>query len=409
MKQNLRFILLTLLCAVVTGAWGALTFESNTETGTITFGSGANATAINAAEVTGEDDLGNTWTITTEGTTSFNANSAYYQVGSGSKPATSITFTTTLPKSQTINSFVAKFGGFNGTAGDISLQVGDTEIGSGSLNASADVTVSSTQEAEGTVLTVTVTNIAKGVKCYSISYTYEKSGDDPPVIEDPIIEKTTFYKVDNTSQLVAGNEYILVAPLKKKAMAGINSSNNYRDSQDIEISDDNTIEVFEDEVAVLTLGGSKDAYTFRASDNDNYLAITSDANQLHSVTEATETNAFWSISNDFRVHNNQYTERYIECNNTYFRFAAYKSSQSKAYLYVKEGYQTGKSDPEVYFDKDFINITLNDLWEGKAINLLHKPDNLQVSVEISNPIVSYDIETGKIHTWPRYNYRFMGW
>lgn len=464
--------MLTLLCAVVTGAWGALTFESNTETGTITFGSGANATAINAAEVTGEDDLGNTWTITTEGTTSFTANSAYYQVGSSSKPATSITFTTTLPKSQTIKSFVAKFGGFNGTAGDISLQVGDTKVGSGSLNATSDVTVSSTQEAEGTVLTVTVTNIAKGVKCYSISYTYEKSGDNPPVSEheawfenskielevgestelflwkdpsdleiswtvlndDNAIEfnentlevvalaegsayviaswdssnstecyitvkaatpKAKFYKVDNTNQLVAGNEFIMVAEAKNKAMAGYGSSTNYRDAKDIEISD-KTIEVKEDEVAVLTLGGSKDAYTFLASDNNKYLALTSDANQLHSATEATETTALWTISSDFRVSNNKYTERYIECNNTDFRFATYKSSQSKAYLYVKEGYQTGKSDPEVYFDKDFINITLDDLWEGKAINLLHKPDNLQVSVEISNPIVSYDIETGKI-------------
>ena len=44
------------------------------------------------------------------------------------------------------------------------------------VHATADVTVSSTSEAAGTVLTVTVTDIEKGVKCYNISYTYEDDG-----------------------------------------------------------------------------------------------------------------------------------------------------------------------------------------------------------------------------------------
>jgi hypothetical protein len=144
------------------------------KTGTIIFGN--SGTKINSASVTGEDSQGNTWTITTEGTTSFTANSEYYQVGSGSKPATSITFTTTLPSSKPIKSMSAKFGGFNGTAGTVTLKVGDTTVGTGSLNATADVTVSSTSEAAGTVLTVTLTDIAKGVKCYNISYTYEDDG-----------------------------------------------------------------------------------------------------------------------------------------------------------------------------------------------------------------------------------------
>ena len=144
------------------------------KTGTIIFGN--SGTKINSASVTGEDSQGNTWTITTEGTTSFTANSEYYQVGSGSKPATSITFTTTLPSSKPIKSMSAKFGGFNGTAGTVTLKVGDTTVGTGSLNATADVTVSSTSEAAGTVLTVTLTDIEKGVKCYNISYTYEDDG-----------------------------------------------------------------------------------------------------------------------------------------------------------------------------------------------------------------------------------------
>ena len=69
----------------------------------------------------------------------------------------------------------AKFGGFNGTEGTVTLKVGDSTIGTGSLNATSDVTVNSTSTATGKVLTVTVTDISKGVKCYNISYTYSPS------------------------------------------------------------------------------------------------------------------------------------------------------------------------------------------------------------------------------------------
>lgn len=130
--------------------------------------------------MTAADDQGNSWKITTVGTTSFTQQPTYSQVGSGSKPATSITFTTTLPKEVKVTSMSAKFGGFGSTAGNIKLLVGDTEIGTGKLNAKNDVIVTSNTEASGTQLSVTVKNIAKGVKCYNISYTYEdESGKTP--------------------------------------------------------------------------------------------------------------------------------------------------------------------------------------------------------------------------------------
>ncbi len=154
-------------------------------TGTIAFGSASGSTPINSTSVTGDDSMGNTWTITTEGTSSFTQNAAYSQVGSGSSPATSITFTMTLPQQKIISAFEAKFGGFNGTVGDIALTVGNTTVGSGSLNGSTDVIVEATTTTEvGTVLTVTVTNIDKGVKCYYISYTLS----DAPVV--PVIDAT---------------------------------------------------------------------------------------------------------------------------------------------------------------------------------------------------------------------------
>ena len=141
------------------------------KTATITFGT--NKVKINAAAVNGNDDCNNSWTITTVGTTSFTQNADYSQVGASKKPATSITFTTTLPLDAEVGSIEAKFGGFSGTAGTVSLKVGDTSVGSGSLNAANDVTVSSTTTAAGNVVTVSITGISKGVKCYYIKVGYK--------------------------------------------------------------------------------------------------------------------------------------------------------------------------------------------------------------------------------------------
>ena len=141
-------------------------------TATIKFGT--NDVKINAASVTGDDDQGNTWTITTEGTTSFTTNAEYYQVGSSKAPATSITFTTTLPEGITkVDALSIKLGGFSGTAGDVTLDVDGTTIGEGSLSGTSDVTVSSTTSADGRTITITVDNIAKGVKVYNIVAEYE--------------------------------------------------------------------------------------------------------------------------------------------------------------------------------------------------------------------------------------------
>lgn len=185
MRKTFLLKPLLLLCALIVGGTSSVWAED--VSGTINFGSAAGSTQIkgktgDASPYTdsGTDSKGNTWTITTvtSNAKSFTQNAAYSQVGASSKPVTSITFTTTLPSSYTIKSFSAKFGGFSGTAGTVTLKVGETTVATGSLNASNDVVVNSTSTANGNVLTVTVTDIAKGVKCYSVSYTYS-TGDDP--------------------------------------------------------------------------------------------------------------------------------------------------------------------------------------------------------------------------------------
>jgi hypothetical protein len=198
MKKHLLFKSLLLLCALVVGtnAWAA------DVVGTINFGSASGSTNVNSASVSGNDSQGNTWTVTTAGTTSFTPNASYAQIGSSSKPATSITFTTTLASAQTIKAFSAKFGGFSGTQGTVTLKVGDTTVGTGSLNATTDVTVSATNTTtSGTVLTVTVTGISKGVKAYFISYTY---GNDTPT-------HTLTYSAENGSIAGVGAGSITVA------------------------------------------------------------------------------------------------------------------------------------------------------------------------------------------------------
>ena len=151
---------------------------------TINFGSATGSTKIQGSSSsgtgtvtytdTGNDSEGNTWTITTVSskTKSFTQNASYSQVGASKNPVTSITFTTTLDASATDISLRAKFGGFSDTAGTVTLKVGDTSIGTGSLSGTSDVTVTSSGTGSGTVLTVTVTGIAKGVKVYWIEATY---------------------------------------------------------------------------------------------------------------------------------------------------------------------------------------------------------------------------------------------
>lgn len=167
-------LLLLLLIGGGSYAWG------ETKTGTIKFGT--NNLKISSANVTGNDDLSNSWRVVTVGTTSFTPQPNYSQVGSSDKPAKSITFTMTLPSDVKFTTFSAKFGGFKGTAGNISLAVDGNEVGSGSLSATVDVNVGGELKTAttGRELKVTVTNIARGVKCYNISYTYEDSSTPQP-------------------------------------------------------------------------------------------------------------------------------------------------------------------------------------------------------------------------------------
>lgn len=182
-------LLLLLLIGGGSSAWG--------ETGTVTFGK--KLFEIKDANVTGKDDLNNSWSVVTVGTEFFGQYPTYSQVGSKNNPAKSITFTMSLPSDVKFTSFSAEFGGFSGTKGNISLTVDGIEVGSGNLNAANNVTVGGGLKtaATGKELKVSVTGIAKGVKCYNIKYIYEDSSTPQPgevALPTLSLEEGTYWK-----------------------------------------------------------------------------------------------------------------------------------------------------------------------------------------------------------------------
>ena len=149
-----------------------------------------------------------------------------------------------------------------------------------------------------------------------------------------IVPSTVYEKVTNANQLVAGNKYILVATGSNKAMGAQSSS--IRNPVDVSISD-NKIEIIDQEVAVLTLGGETGAWTFLASDNDKYLALTSGSNSIHASDDATNDESLWKITEDFQLNSANFPSRYIQYNSGSPRFACYEGSQQDAVLFVKAG------------------------------------------------------------------------
>ena len=203
-------LLLLLLIGGGSSAWG------ETKTGTVKFGT--NDFKISKVDVTGNDDLSNSWRVVTVGTTSFTPQSAYCQVGSKNYPATSITFTMALPSDVKFTFFSAEFGGFSSTKGNISLTVDGTEVGRGNLNATNNVIVGGELKtvATGKELKVSVTGIAKGVKCYNIKYIYEDSSTPQPgevALPTLSLEEGTYWKTQTLTigvpEGAAGVQYTL--------------------------------------------------------------------------------------------------------------------------------------------------------------------------------------------------------
>ena len=248
---------------------------ASSKTGTIAFNKNEGNVPISAASVEGNDNLGNSWTITTSGTTFFSALNGYCQVGSANNPASSITFTTTLPNEVNVTAMEAKFGGFSGTAGDVTLMVDDTSIGTGNLNGQSDVTVSSSNGATGTVLTITLTNISKGVRCYYISYTY---GDDAAgVATTTTIDASGITNTDVYTSTAAGSLSATVKDNNNEVIsdAMVNWSSSNEDVATI--ASDGTVTLVDAGTTTITASFAAVEGEFMASSATYELTVTSSA------------------------------------------------------------------------------------------------------------------------------------
>lgn len=208
---------------------------------TAKFGSAADSINVNATPATGKDSAGNVWTIVTTGTTFFQPDDTYAQFGSNKKPAETVTLTTTLEKSYPITGFTSVWNGNSKATGKVSLKVDGTEVGTGDINGSTKVTVSQSSDAVGKVLEISVTGISKGIKLYSLSYSFGEtvSLTAKNVTIQPAELNVTKGEIGYTKQLtatVAYNEDALIddrvvwsssnadATISEKGLLTLNSS-----------------------------------------------------------------------------------------------------------------------------------------------------------------------------------------
>lgn len=207
--------------------------------------------------------------------------------------------------------------------------------------------------------------VANKYNAGSVSYTLTVTAATPTV---------NYVKVTNANQLVAGNKYIIVGTRagKTAAMGARTGTNTYRNEVLVTETDNKVPVKNNDGVAILTLGGSTGAWTFLASDNSEYLALTANSNALHSSQDATLETSKWTITDDFQVKDNNFS-RYIQYNSGATRFACYTSGQGLSYLYVKEGSPINNAISKPVFNPaggSFIetqNVTITCEAEGATI------------------------------------------
>ena len=179
-------------------SYGIVVKESGGEVegGLVKFGSGTGCTRINSSSVNATDSLSNVWTVSTQGTSSYSQNPSYSQVGSSSDPATKITLTMNLGSSMLVNSVSFKVGGNSGSAATVTIAVDGTTIGTGNVTASTTSTIESSSSKNGQTITITLTNISKGICIYQISYNVgeEKTPTD--------LEKAQQFAVEFSNSIV---------------------------------------------------------------------------------------------------------------------------------------------------------------------------------------------------------------
>lgn len=171
---------------------------------------------------------------------------------------------------------------------------------------------------------------------------------------------TIYTKVTSTSDLVAGKKYIIVCEEYEVGMGGHGRNSdgslaNWRVGvPNLEIQG-NTVDISGTGVVELILGGdAQNGYTFKATDENNYLGYSGYSNELKFIEEdALNEAALWSVGTSkngevYVLLSNNVSGRELMYNYNQPRFACYKGTQKVAVLYVQE---PGVEYEEVVFAK----------------------------------------------------------
>ena len=202
-----------------------------------------------------------------------------------------------------------------------------------------------------------------------------------------------YEKVTNANQLVAGNEYILVASTSTSSYAMGNMGNNLRSNVEVTVDDD-AVSIQGEPIAVLTLGGISGAWTFLASDNDEYLAYSGSSNQLYSSSDASAAASKWVVTDDFQLESANVAGRYLQYNASSPRFACYTGSQTDAFLYVKQGGAINtKVAPGYSFSAATAEAILGEQFTAPTFS---NPNNVSVTFTSTDPTVATISDSGVV-------------
>ena len=253
------------------------------------------------------------------------------------------------------------------------------------------------------VATVSTTGVVTGISTgnttitatwSAVADTYNAGSATFTVTITEPVAATVYEKVTNVNQLVVGNEYILVAANSSVTVAMGAQNNKIRDCANVTIVDDK-VSITDEAVTVLTLGGISGAWTFLASDNNKYLALTANSNEIHASDDATLSTSQWIITNDFQLMSTaQDNTRYVRYNSGSPRFACYKSGQVEAYLYVKSGSATETHvDPGYSFSASTAEAILGESFTAPTFS---NPNNVAVTFESTDETVATIAQDGTV-------------
>lgn len=347
-----------------------------TKTTTIQFGTGTDACNFKSASVTYTDKANTAWKMEAVGTSSFTPQSAYSQVGSSKAPATSITMTGTAAQALSLTSVSVKFGGFKGTAGDVVIEVNGEEYATGKLNAANNVTISGSTAKElakdGTIA-ITLSNIAKGVKVYSIVYTTEEETTEPVISANDVEFGTLILgKATTTQEINVKGEN-----LTETIVANLQKGSNFSVTGTL-TAEGGTLTIA---VTATEAGAYKDTLVLTAGSLVKKVEIT--ANLIKIIGEGTEEKPY-TIADVIALNNTQSTAAWIEG----YIVGCVNDRTNKLGTIINTMVALADTK-DITEETAFVPVALPNGDIRSAINLVDNEENLGLKLAIKGDLVAY--------------------